>query len=52
MIHGSLGATLTGGGNGGSIIALAKTMVDAKNISDALIAQNAAHTWIYHLSEV
>ncbi len=52
MLHGSLGAKLTGGGNGGSIIALAKTMVDAKNISDALIAQNAAHTWIYHLSEV
>ena len=52
LVYGALGAKLTGGGNGGCIIALSDQMVDAKNIADALLQQNAAHTWIYQLSEV
>lgn len=52
LYEGALGAKLTGGGNGGCIIALSDSMVEAKKIADALLAQDAAHTWIYHLSEV
>lgn len=52
LYEGALGAKLTGGGNGGCIIALSDSMVEAKKIADALLAQHAAHTWIYHLSEV
>lgn len=48
----ALGAKLTGGGNGGCMIAITDTMVDAKNIVDALLEQGAKHTWIYHLKEL
>ncbi len=48
----ALGAKLTGGGNGGCIIALSDNMVDAKNIADALLGEGAKHTWIYHLKEI
>lgn len=52
MKNGAYGAKLTGGGNGGCMIAITDSIVDAKNISNALINEGAAHAWIYHLNEV
>lgn len=50
--NGAIGAKLTGGGNGGCIIALTDSMVDAKMVSDALIEEDVSHNWIYNLKEV
>lgn len=46
----ALGAKLTGSGIGGSIIALAKDLSDAKNIAKALINVGAREYWISPLS--
>lgn len=50
-LHGALGAKLTGGGNGGCLVALSNTLVEAKIIADALLNNGAQHSWIYHLKE-
>lgn len=48
--NGALGAKLTGSGIGGSIIALAKDLQDAKRIAKALLAAGAKEYWISPLS--
>ncbi|MCM3571215.1 mevalonate kinase [Neobacillus mesonae] len=42
---GALGAKLTGGGQGGCIIALANSMQQGKEIADCLLNAGAAKTW-------
>lgn len=49
--HGALGAKLTGGGRGGCMIALAKTLQDAQHISQMLYQAGAQQTWIQYLGE-
>lgn len=43
---GALGAKLTGGGNGGCVIALARDGADARMVSAALRAAGACRTWV------
>ena len=47
--NGALGAKLTGGGRGGSMIALAANKEQANRISDALIIGGAKNTWILNM---
>jgi mevalonate kinase len=47
---GALGAKLSGGGQGGNMIALVKPE-DATTVATALMAAGAAHTWITPLAE-
>lgn len=47
LTHGALGAKVTGGGRGGCMIALAKTLDDATHISQELAKNGAQQTW-YH----
>lgn len=47
--EGSLGAKLTGGGLGGSMIALAPDRVIAERVSQGLLDQGARETWISYL---
>lgn len=49
MEKGALGAKLTGGGKGGSMIALASNISDAEVISKELISKGARETWISNL---
>ncbi|SET99309.1 mevalonate kinase [Salinibacillus kushneri] len=46
---GAIGAKLTGGGRGGCILALAKTMEDAEHISNSLRKAGAGNTWFFTL---
>ncbi|WP_155962228.1 mevalonate kinase [Streptococcus ruminantium] len=48
---GALGAKLTGGGRGGCMIALARTIEDAQFIVRALSQAGARQTWIQYLGE-
>jgi len=48
---GALGAKLTGGGRGGCIIALAKSIKHAKEIADALLVGGADQTWHFTVGE-
>ncbi|GGM38886.1 mevalonate kinase [Paraliobacillus quinghaiensis] len=48
---GALGAKLTGGGRGGCIIALAKSIKHAKEIADALLVGGADQTWYFTVGE-
>lgn len=47
---GALGAKLTGGGQGGCMIALAKDKENVEDIIAALIDAGAKDTWVYSLS--
>lgn len=48
---GALGAKLTGGGRGGCIIALAKSIKHAKEIADALLHAGADQTWFFTVDQ-
>ncbi|WP_117161617.1 mevalonate kinase [Paraliobacillus sp. X-1268] len=48
---GALGAKLTGGGRGGCIIALAKSIKHAKEIADDLLHAGADQTWYFTVGE-
>lgn len=48
---GALGAKLTGGGRGGCMIALAKNVDHAKEISRELLEAGAKETWIHNLGD-
>lgn len=50
--YGALGAKLTGGGVGGCIIALAKTVEDAKSIKNKLIKDGIENVWIAPLKDL
>lgn len=52
LLHGALGAKLTGGGKGGCMIALAKNEDQAIRIADALKNAGAENTWFYDLKEI
>lgn len=49
MKDGALGAKLTGGGLGGSMIALASSKEDAEKIANGLLDEGARETWISNL---
>lgn len=46
LLHGALGAKLTGGGLGGCMIALVQDETVAKRVSEALITAGAHDTWV------
>ena len=48
---GALGAKLTGGGRGGCMIALTKTMEDAERVEAALRKAGAVDTWVTHFRQ-
>ncbi|MCD2255840.1 mevalonate kinase [Agrilactobacillus fermenti] len=48
----ALGAKLTGGGQGGCMIAVTKTAAQAQRLSNALQTAGATQTWIQPLSEI
>lgn len=48
---GALGAKLTGGGRGGCIIALAKSIKHAREIADDLLHAGADQTWYFTVGE-
>ncbi len=50
--HKALGAKLTGGGNGGCIIALSNSKEQAKIIYDKLYEASAKRVWVTNLNEV
>ncbi|AZR98047.1 mevalonate kinase [Streptococcus suis] len=49
--NGALGAKLTGGGRGGCMIALARTVQDAHLLAQLLTQAGARQTWIQYLGE-
>lgn len=49
--EGALGAKLTGGGRGGCIIALTKTLDQARKVSAKLKENGAGNTWIYNMED-
>lgn len=52
LAHGALGAKLTGGGQGGCLIALAKDQTAAHDLQQALKAGGARTTWCQPLAEI
>lgn len=48
---GAYGAKLTGAGQGGCIIALARSQLQAEYISEILIKKGALHTWYFDLEK-
>ena len=51
MENGALGGKLTGGGHGGSIIALAASMEASQNIREELLKAGANQVWISYLGD-
>lgn len=47
--NGALGAKLTGGGRGGSMIALCSTKEEAKYVSDKLLNEGAKEVWVSNM---
>ncbi|MFD1672214.1 mevalonate kinase [Agrilactobacillus yilanensis] len=52
LTHGALGAKLTGGGQGGCLLALAPDLATAENLQQALSAAGAIDTWRQPLAEI
>lgn len=46
-VNGALGAKLTGGGQGGCLVAVASTMADAVALADTLKANGALSAWVH-----